>query len=334
MKLSDKLVSVIVPVYNIENYICQCVESIIRQSYKELEIILVDDGSTDSSPSLCDDYAKHYQKVVVIHKENGGLSDARNVGIKIAKGDYISFIDGDDYVDKDFIFNLFIGIEKNRADIAIGSIYRDDNSVIGLLDDNRFNKDMVLSKKKAMRYLASEGKLTTCAWDKLYKRDLLPWLCFPKGKLFEDKYIMHQVFSNCSKIVIVPEARYYYVTRSGSITNSRFSHKMMDNLDASNKRLKYYRKHYPQFVKHVKANQCDIAFNLYISSRHDRSGKEYRRYIKKIIRKDIVSFILEKDYRTSEKIRIIVRFISFYIGAFDIYKLIRRFFYETDLPSS
>lgn len=321
----NQLVSVIVPVYNIENYVSKCVDSIIGQSYKEVEIILVDDGSTDSSPMICDEYSELYNNIFTIHKKNGGLSDARNTGVKIAKGKYISFVDGDDYIDKDYLLNLVISIESHHADIAVGIIYRDYKSKIELLDSNHFQKEIVFERSQALRFLASEGKITTCAWDKLYRKELVPWLCFPKGKLFEDKYIMHLVFSNCKRITMSPNARYYYVTRTGSITNSKFNHKMMDNLDAASKRLEYYESYYPQFARHVRANECDIAIGLYISSRHDKSGKKYRKQIRKIIRRDIISYLIEEDYQMSGKIKKLFQFFLFYAGIYDIYKSLRRF---------
>ena len=115
-----KLISIVLPIYNVENYIEKCMESVLNQTYKNIEIILVDDGSPDNCPIICDQYVKEDNRVKVVHKENGGLSDARNAGIKVANGDYITFIDSDDYVDKDYVEFLYNTIEETDADIAIG----------------------------------------------------------------------------------------------------------------------------------------------------------------------------------------------------------------------
>ena len=117
----EDLISVVVPIYNVENYIKKCVDSILSQTYKNLEIILVDDGSPDNCPQICDEYAQKDNRIKVIHKENGGLSDARNAGIDISKGKFITFIDSDDYIEKDYVEVLYNSIKENASDMAIGS---------------------------------------------------------------------------------------------------------------------------------------------------------------------------------------------------------------------
>ena len=212
----DKLISVIVPIYKIEPYIRQCIESILSQTYRELEIILIDDGSPDSCGKICEEYALMDDRLKVIHKENGGLSDARNYGLKVAQGAYVSFIDGDDYIDKSFYKMLMDAAEKE--DCAIAECYSIS------FEDGTIPKSVY---KKGYNYLnsfewlteSSVGDFLPCVvWNKIYKKELFDNIEFPVGRHYEDEATTYKVIYKANRIIRIKAALYFYRQRSGSIT--------------------------------------------------------------------------------------------------------------------
>ena len=188
----DKI-SIIVPFYNVEKYAPKCIESIINQTYTNLEIILVDDGSPDTCGKICDDYALKDGRIKVIHKKNAGLSDARNVGIKEATGKYIGFVDGDDYIEKDMYKYLYNLIKENNADISIcgvEEVYED-----GSIQDEKAKESIeILSKEDAIKELLLDKKVRSHAWDKLYKRELFENIEYPYGRKMEDIATTYKLF--------------------------------------------------------------------------------------------------------------------------------------------
>lgn len=215
----EELISVIVPVYNVEKYIAQCVESIINQKYNNLEIILVDDGSLDSSRVICDNLAAEDKRVRVVHKENGGLSDARNYGISIARGKYLSFIDSDDFVSNDFIASLYDSLVRHNADIAccgFNRYYTDKN----IVNDQIQGIDELFTSKEAIKLLNIYGYFSDSACNKLFEKSLFDDISFPVGKLFEDTMVMIQIFDRANLIYYNSDPKYYYRQRQGSIVTT------------------------------------------------------------------------------------------------------------------
>lgn len=215
--MQGPLVSIIVPIYKVEPYLRRCLDSIVNQTYTNLEVILVDDGSPDNCPQICDEYAVKDSRIVVIHKENGGLSDARNAGLDICKGEYISFVDSDDWVDNRYIEVLLEGITKNNADIAIGEIKK-----IGT-----FEKPLPFGASSFITYSPIEAikRIYTkteasfiAAWGKLFKASIFLDLRFPLSKIHEDEYVNYIWFSKSNNIVYTDTILYYYFSRSDSIT--------------------------------------------------------------------------------------------------------------------
>ncbi len=220
--MNDSLLSVIVPVYNVENYLKRCVDSIIGQTYKNLEILLIDDGSTDSSGILCDEIAKSDQRIRVIHKQNGGLSDARNAGIDAAKGEYISFIDSDDFIDTDMLELLYRNIVNDEADIAVCGIYDYYDKQQPKVFENIEHK--VLSCKEAIYMILDSRIISVNAVNKLYKKELFKGdLRFRKGKIAEDAFIAVDLFKRAHRISYTSEQKYYYWHRPNSITTLKFN---------------------------------------------------------------------------------------------------------------
>ena len=190
--MKQPLISVIIPVYGVEKYIAQCLDSIINQTYKNLEIILVDDGSPDACPKLCDEYSKIDKRIKVIHKKNGGLSDARNVGIDICKGNYITFVDSDDWIEKDMIEQLYSLINKFSADISICNFLRTSDEKMKIFNKNE--KIKCYNKYEAIRELLKGHKIQDYAWNKMYKKEVFYNIRYPKGRNMEDKGTTYKTF--------------------------------------------------------------------------------------------------------------------------------------------
>ena len=241
----NDLISVIVPVYNVEAYLKRCVESIIKQDYKNLEIILVDDGSTDNCPQICNDYAKKDSRIKVIHKTNGGLSDARNAGMKIAKGEYIAFVDSDDWIGEDMFSTLIQTLKKYKADIAECKYFITDTTKITKENINSDYKEIIFNTEDALRELILDGYLKNVVWNKLYKRSVISNNIFPFGKISEDVYWTYKVFANAKTIVYVNNPIYFYFQRPGSIMNKTYNIKRLDSVWGQEERLYFIKKNFP-----------------------------------------------------------------------------------------
>lgn len=226
------LISIIVPIYNVEKYLNKCIDSIINQTYKNIEIILINDGSEDNSGKICDKYAKEDSRIKVIHKKNGGLSDARNVGIDASQGDYIAFIDSDDWVDLYMIERLYNLIIQHKADIVQGDyieVYDEDNILKNITKEeiNFYNSNQMLEYLYGEKYVK-----TVVVWNKLYKKELFDQIRFPKGRLHEDEFTTYKVIHRANTIIDSNLPVYYYRQRESSIMNSDFNIKRFDILDA------------------------------------------------------------------------------------------------------
>ena len=235
----DKI-SIIIPIYNVEKYLERCINSIINQTYSNIEILLIDDGSTDSSPTICDNYQKKDNRIKVIHKQNGGLSDARNKGIEIATGEYLIFIDSDDYIEKNMVEVLYNDLIKNNADISICDYikeYSDKKEI-----DNFDKKYFVISGNDKYNYLYNEYSIRTIvAWNKIYKKELFKEIRYEKGKVHEDEFIIHELLNKAKKISYVLEPLYHYIQRDNSITHS-FNYKRFDKIEALDQRADFFQK--------------------------------------------------------------------------------------------
>ena len=214
-------ISVIVPVYNVEAYLEKCVESILKQTYTNLEILLVNDGSTDNSGELCDQLAQRDQRIRVIHKENGGLSDARNRGIEDASSDLIGFIDSDDYIDEDMYETLYRQMLESNADLSMCGHY----DVYHQIPEKQVAtiQTWELTPQEAIKMVMEAKILSVTAVNKLYKKELFEQLRFEIGKIAEDAFIMIALIHQCRKVVATNEKKYYYVHRENSITTQKFS---------------------------------------------------------------------------------------------------------------
>ncbi len=224
----EKLISIIVAVYNIEEYLPRCVDSILAQTYKNLEIILVDDGSTDSSPRICDSYGDQDERIKVIHKKNGGLSDARNAGMDAAKGDFIGFVDGDDWIDGDMYRAMYYACEQEKAQICVCR-YKQITKT-GIIDAST-GDSVSLSQKEALEiYLCGHERylIYNSVWSKLFARELVEDMRFPVGKNSEDIMFTTKAFCKMKRCVYLDTGYYNYVIdREGSIMNQKIGERRL-----------------------------------------------------------------------------------------------------------
>ena len=213
-------ISVIIPVYNVENYLKQCLESVINQTYKNLEIILIDDGSTDKSGNICEEYKQKDERIKLIHKTNGGLSDARNVGLLNATGEYISFVDSDDFIDLDMYKILYDNIIKFKSDI----VWCDYNIYL----KGNIQKHKLFSEQKNyiindvfIKDLFNKYHLEAFVWNRLYRKDIFKDIRFPYKRRCEDGYLVIAILSNAKKITVIPDALYFYRQRGDSLSSKK-----------------------------------------------------------------------------------------------------------------
>ncbi len=236
------MISVIVPVYKVEAYLDQCVASIVNQTYRDLEIILVDDGSPDRCPELCDAWAQRDSRIRVIHKKNGGLSDARNAGMEAATGEFIGFVDSDDWLSKDFYEVLYETAQRHGASIAASGIVKTTQNKEEFFG-TRFEQ-VVFSPEEAIHTIMHGEGFHAVAWNKLYARKIFEGIRYPVGKLHEDEYVTYRLLDRAERLVLCLDAVYYYRQRTGSIMAS-WSVRHLDGLEAGLGRLKLLRQRYP-----------------------------------------------------------------------------------------
>lgn len=246
-------ISVVIPVFKVEKYLERCLESIKTQTYPNLQIILVDDGSPDLCSVLCDEWIAKDIRISVIHKHNGGLSDARNYGMELATGEHISFIDSDDYISNDYFEEMLNTLVAENSDIV-------ECSVVKFYENDRFEeyqddiKVSSFSADEGLSGLIAEEPFHQHVWNKLYRRDLIKDIIFPVGKLNEDEFWTYQVFGNAKKVTKINRTMYYYFQRSTSIMGESFSLNRLDALEGKKNRQDYIEENYPTLTSQSKIN--------------------------------------------------------------------------------
>lgn len=241
------MISVIVPVYKVEAYLNKCVQSIVDQTYRDLEIILVDDGSPDRCGEMCDAWAEKDCRIKVVHKENGGLSDARNAGMAVANGEYMGFIDSDDWIAPDMYRLLLERITAEASDVAacgVEMVYEDGTPSRILTPEGNH----ILNNSQAMEAIVRESLLLQPVWYKLYRTELIRNIPFAVGKYHEDVFWSWQVIARATRVSIFDTPCYYYLQRGGSIMNEKFSEKRLDAIEAKCQRYDYLRIHHPELA--------------------------------------------------------------------------------------
>lgn len=256
-KMKKPLISVIIPVYNVEKYLNRCVESIVGQTYRNLEIILVDDGSPDRCPAMCDAWAEKDNRIKVVHKKNGGLSDARNAGLEMAGGELIGFVDSDDWIAPDMYQCLYETMKADNSDVAacgVKMVWEDDTLPQILTKAG----SCVLNRNEAMQALIEESWLKQPVWYKLYKAELIRNIWFPVGKYHEDVFWSYQAIGAAERVSVIDHAGYYYWQRSGSIMGEEYSLKRLDVIEALEYRQEYLERYFPDLAAKAR---CGLWFS-------------------------------------------------------------------------
>lgn len=293
---SNQLISVIIPIFNLEEYIEECLQSVVSQTYKNLEIILVDDGSKDRSGEICDEWEKKDERIIVIHKENGGISSARNVALDIFKGEYLCFVDGDDTIDEKYVELLYKNIEDNDSQMSLCRYYRwDFHSATYIYSDFDNSITKCLDWRSFMKMVYENNFYATC-WGKMFKRNLFDSIRYPIGKTHEDSSVILDIAIKCNRISRIDNALYFYRMRSDSIMNERNSLLYLDDFEWIEKHIR----------KLIELKEDELIFEAkklfchYVIKNHRFLGKESR----KIIMDKYINYykdIMHSKYMTSKR---------------------------------
>ena len=308
---NQELISVIVPVYGVEQYLEKCLNSIINQTYEHLEIIVIDDGTKDKSGEIADKFAEVDSRIVVYHKENGGLSDARNYGIKRAHGEYITCIDSDDYVDEDYVYYLFDKLKKYSADIAFCQ-----HRVIfpsGKIRDNGKSDSELISAKRCIERILYDDVLDTSAWAKLYKRSLFDDVEYPKGMLFEDIGTTYKLIMQCKEIAIGYETKYNYVLRKDSIVTGSFNPKKLDLLIMTDQMANKVAEVYPDLSNAALRRRVYARFSTLNQMLDVDTFEKEKHDIINFIEKNRIKILKDGNAPLRDKIAIFLLWMDYYL---------------------
>lgn len=301
--MEKPLISVILPVYNVESYLPACMESLFAQTYGNLEFVMVDDGSTsEECARMCDEYSRLDDRVVVFHKENGGLSDARNYGIRHSHGEYVTCVDPDDAVDKDYVEYLYALVEKYQCMMSVCQHrVRYDN---GQVKDLGSEGDEKMPNRECLERMLYHDVIDTSAWAKLYHRNLFENVEYPTGKLFEDIGTTYALMLQCDEIAVGYESKYTYNFHNNSIVNGTFSMSKLDMLEMTDKMAKDVLGVYPDLQAAVLRRQVYARLST-LNQMLNASGDEIERK-----RREIISYVMEnsknvaKDPKTPKRDRL------------------------------
>lgn len=295
----DTLISVIVPVYNVEKYLKRCVASIQKQTYSYLQIILVDDGSTDSSGQLCDQLAKSDVRLKVLHKENGGLSSARNYGLDYADGDVIAFVDSDDYIHPKMYEQMMQAMKESHSDMVIcgfQEVFEEDIADGEHASYERISfEDLscrvldIVEKKDIPYQLKIRDVQTVVQWNKLFKRHIFEKIRYPEGKLHEDVFVIHRELWECEKIAYLPNSYYYYVQRTNSIMHVVAEKNLRDAIEGYEERIAFYDEKSCKGAAD-QAVEMLLAYILWKYDSMDKMQKKIQKWLGKELRRHYLNY--------------------------------------------
>lgn len=303
------LISVIIPVYNLENYICKCLDSIICQSYKNLEILLVNDGSTDNSSSICEDYANKDSRIKFFNTKNGGAAHARNIALENMTGELVTFIDGDDYIDSMYIEKLYNNLINKNADISICKWIDVDINSKPQARAATFTK--TFNTFSALKELMYQVSFDSAMWVKLYKASLFEGISFPEGNLYEDLAIIYKVFSKATTIAYTDYAGYFYMIRSTGTTLIKFKPKKMDLIDVIDEMQTYLLDKYPGLKSSIYSRTARANFHIYLQIPRSKEYKAYRKRIEKNIKSVRKIVLSDPNARRGTKIALLLTYLGF-----------------------
>ena len=310
------LISVVVPIYNVEDYLVECIESILNQTYTEFELILVNDGSTDNSLEICNQYSKKDDRIKIVNKKNGGLSDARNAGIDVAKGEYIIFIDSDDFINKN-MFKIMFDIAKSKNADIVQCNYKEFYNKEDIKDSSSINNEFKLKELTSIEalygfYDEKKSGPTTVAWNKLYKTALFEDIRYPYGKIHEDVFTTYKLIFKANKIVCTEEKLYYYRQRENSITTRKYNKKRLVVLEAIEERKKFMKdvvNNEELYNLELKNYYCNMMSSYVKYKKSNPDDKETLKEIKKNSKRMFRELIKCNKLSIKKKLRLIVFFL-------------------------
>lgn len=309
------VISVIVPVYNVEKYLPKCLESIINQSYKSLEIILVDDGSTDNSGVICDEYAAKDKRIKVIHKTNGGLSDARNAGLDICTGDYIGFVDSDDWIAEDMYETLYSFAVKEDLDVAMCAAYEVYEDGTCIIPTKKFLPLVTTDKNKIINeiFVNKAGGVSVAVWSKLFSKKKFGDIRFKKGKISEDVFFIFDWLNKTNRFGRLSDSKYYYLQRNASLTHlPYYKDGILDVVEGYELNFKIVKAEYSQSTE-CAAYRLQwaymVAVNRILDCQDARKHYDVILNLQKKIRKQIITFV--KNNYISKKQKMALLALSF-----------------------
>lgn len=309
------LISLIIPVYNVEKYLSKCLETVLGQTYRNLEIILVDDGSEDQSGKLCDEYAGQDARIQVIHKKNGGLSSARNAGLESATGEYIVFVDSDDFLDENYVSYLYEVLIKTGADMSICQMTEFCNGKSEEKICNGEEQIEILTPEAALKRFLLQKNLFASAWCKMYKKELFSDVRYPVGYIYEDMAVIHLLFLKSEKIVWSNQKLYYYRQHHSSIMNCGFNLHKLDRIEIAERLKKDVMSTGPDGnMQNALQVRCFIA-NIQ-TLRELPNKKKYRQYRDQIERniKDYRKItLLCKEAKASTRLMAMISYMGIYV---------------------
>lgn len=304
-------VSVIIPAYNVEKFIEKCVNSVLDQSFSDFEIILVDDGSKDSTPKICDELANKDSRITVIHKENGGLSDARNAGIRKSVGKYLAFVDGDDIVDKEYLQELYrlITLEDDIWVSIVGGVAFGENATP---KGSKSTLSKVVSTEEIVRKMCLRDGIDHTAWGKLFLAELWKDFKYPVGKLYEDYLTTYRVLSKVDKIAYSDAKMYFYIQHNESIMHMKCSEKTLAVLDVADQETEFMLKTWPNIREEI----LDLYVSVYLKNLQQilNTGMdafpEYQERTMKVVKKNASLLLKSKRIGKNDKVKILALLIS------------------------
>jgi glycosyltransferase involved in cell wall biosynthesis len=287
-------ISIIVPVYNVESYLRKCINSIQNQTLENIEIILVNDGSKDKSGDICDEYKKKDHRIVVIHKENGGLSSARNAGLEMATGELIGFVDSDDWIEPDYFQVLQDGIIKYNADISVMHFKKVTEYEKIEFETKREEEWVKLPRDKAMESFFANDFIGYSACNKLCRSNVFEGIRYPEGRLMEDKATTYKLIYKTNLVVVNSSQKYHYYLRTDSIMQSKFNRKKFDSLEVHREQIEFVDTYYPEFYGLIRGRYAYEAFRLLLMM--IKSNYSYRSDLERLLKiiKDNVKYVMKE----------------------------------------
>lgn len=287
-------ITIVIPVYNVSRYIDRCIESVLNQSVQGFLTILVDDGSTDDSGSKCDNYSKNNASIIALHKENGGLSDARNYGMSFVKSDFVTFIDSDDYVGENYIKILLDAINASHATmVSMGHVQeREGDDRKNIITSNEVT---LYSREEALSALCHENKISTCAWGKLLPTSIVNKYPFPVGKTYEDLFTIYKYIGESLDVAYVDAHEYHYIQRKNSIRKQQWSEKAYDVISAAESLNKFIEENYPKLKDDAIYRYFYSANELYMRSYSSKEFIWLTSGVRTVLKKNYYKIINDKQ---------------------------------------